>query len=71
MITTLPEYILSGLKILALSFFHPLMVTVVSPERHPMVNKLEIIMVVPHQVVVVVLLKADTYRVRFVLLCLS
>ena len=70
-ITTQPDYIVSGLKILALYFFQLLMVTVVSLERHPMFNKVEIIIVVAHQVVVVILIKADTYRGRFVLLFLS
>ena len=62
--------ILSGLIVLSLYFCQPLMVTGVLQARHPMVNRVEIIMVVSHQVVLVILLKVDTYRGRFVMLYL-
>ena len=57
---TLPDSIVNGLKILALSVCQPKMVTGISPARHPMVNKAELKMIVAHHIVAVVLLKAAT-----------
>ena len=71
MTTTPPYFIVSGITILALSVCQPLMVTGVSPERHSMVNKVDLVMVVAHQVVSVILLKSATCWGICVLLCLS